>query len=154
LAYLGWRLLIHSPSVQNTIQMTTSASLDISPSFSPDGNSFVYSSNRTGSFQLYVRGVSGLGGDRQLTNDSNQNIGPSWSPDGKLVAYHSVAQGGIWVVPIDGTTPRRHTQFGSAPAWSPDGGRIVFRSAEPISLAWFDVGGNAESTIWTIARDG
>src|SRR6185436_6060835 len=90
---------------------------------------------------------------RQITSDGKQNVEPAWSPDGKSIAYRSVAQHGIWLVPVSGGAPQRLTAFGSAPAWSPDGRRIAFRSLEPYSLAWFDFPGVGESTIWTVAAD-
>lgn len=141
-------------SAVRPVQLTTSPSLDITPSFSPDGQRFVYSSDRPGRFELFLRSLSGAGPDLQVTNDGKQNIEPVWSPDGKWLAYHSVAEHGIWMIPATGGVPKRLTQFGSQPSWSPDSRQIVFRSVEPMSLAWFDVGGTAASTIWTVAADG
>jgi Tol biopolymer transport system component/DNA-binding winged helix-turn-helix (wHTH) protein len=138
------------------VQLTTSPGLDIGASFSPDGKSFVYCTNRSGRFEIYRRPVASSVGEIQVTNDGKQNIEPAWSPDGKWIAYHSVAQHGIWLVPVAGGSPRRLTAFGSAPAWSPDGRQIAFRSSEPPSFAWSDLGGagGMQSTIWTVAADG
>ncbi|MCE5309571.1 MAG: winged helix-turn-helix domain-containing protein [Acidobacteriales bacterium] len=136
------------------VQLTTSAGLDIGASFSPDGNSFVYCSNRSGRFEIYRRSVTSASDEIQITNDGKQNIEPAWSPDGRQIAYHSVSQHGIWLVPVSGGTPRRLTSFGSAPAWSPDGQRVAFRSTEPVSFAWGDLGGAGPSTLWTVASDG
>jgi len=136
------------------VQLTTSAGLDIGASFSPDGNSFAYCSNRSGRFEIYRRSVASASDEIQVTNDGRQNIEPVWSPDGRQIAYHSVSQHGIWLVPASGGTPRRLTSFGSGPAWSPDGQRIAFRSTEPVSFAWGDLGGAGPSTLWTVASDG
>jgi len=136
------------------VQLTTSPGVDMGGSFSPDGASFVYSSNRSGQFEIYVRSVASGGVGRQITSDGRQNVEPAWSPDGRSIAYRSVARHGIWLVPLSGGTPQRLTAFGSSPAWSPDGKQIAFRSFEPYSLAWFDFPGIGESTIWTVAKDG
>lgn len=139
-----------------SVQLTTSPGLDIGASFSPDGKSFVYCSNRSGQFEIYRRPVASSMGEIQITGDGKQNIEPAWSPDGKWIVYHSATQHGIWLIPVAGGSPRRLTAFGSAPAWSPDGRQIAFRSAEPFSFAWHDLGGGGtgQSTIWTIAVDG
>jgi Tol biopolymer transport system component/DNA-binding winged helix-turn-helix (wHTH) protein len=152
----GWRSKgSASTHPVRSMQVTSSASLDIGAAFSPDGKSFVYSSNRSGQFELYRRPVAYADGEVQITRDGHQNIDPVWSPDGKWVAYHSVAQHGIWLIPASGEgAAKRLTDFGSAPSWSPDSRQIAFRSAEPISLAWFDLGGNAPSTLWAVAVDG
>ncbi len=133
-------------------QITTGTGVDAKPSFGPDDRSFVYSSNRTGRFELYRRELDGNAATRQITDDANQNVQPAWSPDGKWIAYHSAAQRGIWIVPALGGAPRRLTQFGSSPAWSPDSRTVAFASAEPVSLAPFDSGG--AGSLWTVALDG
>jgi Tol biopolymer transport system component/DNA-binding winged helix-turn-helix (wHTH) protein len=160
LALTGWLLFRHGvvgPGGElRSVQLTTSPGLDIGASFSPDGKSFVYCSNRSGQFEIYRRPVASSVGEIQITNDGKQNIEPAWSPDGKWIAYHSVAEHGVWLVPVTGGTAQRLTRFGSSPAWSPDGRQIAFRSAEPFSFAWHDLGGpgTGQSTIWTIAANG
>src|SRR5438105_4756005 len=89
-----------APSLElQPLQLTTSPAVDLGGSFSPDGNSFAYSSNRSGWFEVFIRPVPG-GVERQVTTDGKQNIEPAWSPDGKSIAYHSVAQHGIWLIPL------------------------------------------------------
>jgi Tol biopolymer transport system component/DNA-binding winged helix-turn-helix (wHTH) protein len=157
LAASAW-LLVHRavvpPGELRSVQLTTSPGLDIGASFSPDGKSFVYSSNLSGRFEIYRRPVSASGTETQVTADGQQNVDPAWSPDGKWIAYHSAAQHGIWLVPVAGGTPHRLTAFGSSPAWSPDGRQIAFRAGEPISFTWFDAFGPPPGTIWTVAADG
>ncbi|HTM50552.1 MAG TPA: winged helix-turn-helix domain-containing protein [Bryobacteraceae bacterium] len=154
----AWLLSGHSPSISTQefrpVQLTTSPGVDLGGSFSPDGISMAYSSNRSGRFEIYLRPVNPGGVVRQLTFDGKQNVEPQWSPDGKWVAYRSVASHGIWLIPAAGGTAHRLTEFGSSPAWSPDSRQIAFRSFEPYSLAWFDFPGVGDSTIWTVAADG
>ena len=160
LAIPGWLVFWRGAPVGSlelrSIQLTTSSGLDIGASFSPDGKSFVYSSNRSGRFEIYRRPVNSAGEEIQVTNDGQQNIQPSWSPDGKWIAYHSVARRGIWLIAVAGGPARQLTDFGSAPAWSPDGRQIAFCAAEHISFTWADLPGfsGGQPRIWTVAADG
>ena len=143
-----------SGSLQPT-QLTTSPGLSMGASFSPDGGSVAFSSNRSGRFEVYIRSANPRGSERQITSDGEQNIEPNWAPDGKTIAYHSVARHGIWVISASGSgSPRQLAPFGSRPVWSPDGSQVAFRSTEPNDLAWFDWGGAGESTIFTVRADG
>src|SRR5207237_7923584 len=59
-----------------------------SPAFTPDGETVVYSSDRTGDFEIYVRRASG-GRELNITNDPADDVQPAVSPDGRLVAFVS-----------------------------------------------------------------
>jgi len=76
-------------------QITTWPGLDSNPAFSPDGEAIAYSSDHTGTFEIYIRLIGLDGRDLQLTNDGQQNFDPAWSPDGKRLAYYSMKRHGI-----------------------------------------------------------
>jgi len=138
-----------------TTQLTTWAGLDFHPSFSPDGGSIAYSSDRTGSFEIYVKQLTPGSSEIQLTNGGEQNFEPAWSPDGKLVAYHSKLRGGIWLVPALGGPSKQLTEFGSYPAWSSDGSQIAFQSTGiGDDLGSISSGALLPSTIWTVSAQG
>jgi DNA-binding winged helix-turn-helix (wHTH) protein len=102
-------------------QFTTSRGLDIYPAFAPDGGSVAYSSDESGTFEIYVKPVTRGARIVQVTSDRGQNVQPAWSPDGRHIAYHRASEDGVWIVPALGGSPRRLAEFGNAPAWSPDG---------------------------------
>jgi Tol biopolymer transport system component/DNA-binding winged helix-turn-helix (wHTH) protein len=108
--------------------ITTAPGLDLNPTFSPDGNYLAYSSDRSGSFEIYAKTIATGGREIHLTSDGDQNMEPAWSPDGEFIAYHSVKRGGIWLVPALGGTAKQLTEFGCRPAWSRDGSMIAFQS--------------------------
>jgi Tol biopolymer transport system component len=148
------------PNVQSTpllrgTQITSWAGFDCYPTLSPDGNSLAYSSDRSGSFEIYVKQLTAGGREVQLTADKSENFEPAWSPDGKWIAYASKHRGGIWIVPALGGTARQLTETGSYPAWSHDGSRIVFQSGGVSDdLAAIASGALLPSTIWTIPVQG
>ena len=143
------------PAALRTAQITTWSGLDIFPSLSPDGNSIAYSSDQSGSFEIYVKQLTPGGRVIQLTNDGRQNFEPAWSPDGKLIAYHSKALRGIWVVAALGGTAKQIVDFGSFPIWSPDGSQIALQSAAiGDDLGAIASGALLPSTIWIVSADG
>lgn len=143
-----------TPTISRTVQITSWSGLDFYPSISPDGNTVAFSSDRTGSFEIYVKQLVTGAREVQLTSDGGQNFQPAFSPDGSLIAYHSKKRGGIWAVPLTGGTAKQLTEFGSRPAWSPDGSQIAFQS-NPLN----DVGSGVRnamppSIIWLVAAKG
>ncbi|MCM2257238.1 MAG: protein kinase [Vicinamibacteria bacterium] len=152
---LFWRPhdLDEGPSVSgqvDQVQVTTSAGLDLHPTFSPDGLSIAYTSDRRGPFEIFIRGVAAGGADLQVTSDGQQNFEPAWSPDGRSIVYHSKKAGGLWLIPARGGTPKQLTPFGSHPSWSPDGLTLVFQSAALVDLAANAVAAMPPSTLWTV----
>ena len=143
-----------APDVRQAQQLTTSSGLDMSPSFSPDGRSIAYSSDRSGRFEIYARPIQGNLPETQLTTGGDQNVQPVWSPDGQSIAYHSVVKGGIWIVPAAGGQPRQVTKIGSQPAWSPDSAQIAYRSEDMFSLAPTDLISTGKSAIFAVSAAG
>ena len=144
-----------TPQSLQATQVTSSVGMDIFPSFSPAGSALAYSSDVSGSFEIYLKQLTPGGRVIQLTNDGARNFQPAWSPDGKTIAYYSQAKGGIWVIPALGGVARQLTSFGCSPAWSPDGEEIAFQSNGLRDLsAWSSVS-VADSTLWIVSvKDG
>jgi Tol biopolymer transport system component len=133
------------------LQVTSSTALDIFPSFSPDGNTIAYSSDESGSFEIYLKQLTRGGRVVQLTNDGTRNLQPAWSPDGTTIAYYSHGRRGIWLIPALGGVARQLTTFGASPAWSPDSTQIVFQSGGIRDLNSTSSVSIAGSTLWITA---
>jgi Tol biopolymer transport system component len=121
------------------------------PSFSPDGGTLAFVSDRSGQLEIYVRPLAPGAREVQVTNDRAANVQPAWSPDGRLLAYHSMTRGGVWIVPALGGAPRRLTTFGSRPIWSPDGAQIAFQSHSLADLPGIPV---IPATLWVVPAAG
>lgn len=145
-----WRRPGPAAEPSRLVQMTTSNGVDAYPSFSPDGGSLAYASDRSGHFEIYVRSLGQGGRELQVTNDGMENLQPVWSPDGRYLAFTSHQRGGIGLVPALGGVVRMLTEFGSQPAWSPDGTQLVFRSEGLYSLSPLDALPSGPSTLWIV----
>jgi Tol biopolymer transport system component len=144
--------------VEWPVQLTTNAGLDLQPALSPNQDAIAFVSDRTGSFEIYVKALDGSATETALTDDSGQNVQPSWSPDGMFIAYHSQRKGGIWIVPsrggTGGGTARQIVTEGSKPAWSPDGASIAYQSDEHADVAPFGFAAQNGSTIRLVSAAG
>ena len=139
-----------APGPLRPAQLTTSTGLDAFPTFSPDGKTVAYSSDRTGRFEIYRRALAPGGREIQLTTDGLQNLSPAWSSDGETIAYHAKVVGGVWLVPALGGVPRQLTSFGSRPAFSPDGKTVVFESGAVVDFAANSLGALPPSILWAV----
>ena len=114
------------------IVITIINSINVNPAFSPDGGQLAFTSDRSGTPQIYVMSLGG-GQARRVTYKGDYNTSPSFSPDGKWIAYQSRSGGfNIFIIPAAGGQPAQLTQnFGSSesPCWSPDGRYIVFSAS-------------------------
>ncbi len=104
-----------------------------SPSFSHDGSTVAFESDRASFRDLYR--VSRSGGEvTRLTDDAEGNYEPSWSEGGRTLVFTSSRDGEaeIYRMTADGALPQRLTRSPGddvAPRPSPDGRTIAFVSA-------------------------
>jgi len=116
------------------------------PSWSPDGAWVAYASEEGGNFDIWKKPVAG-GELVQLTNTPENESQPAWSHDGRTIAFTSDRDsGGIFLIPSDGGTPWRLTQFGANPAWSPDNETLAFSWCGNIYLVPY-TGGEAKVVV-------
>ena len=113
-------------------RLTNSRSIEVSPSFSPDGRKLAFVSDRGGSPQIYVKDLE-TGEEKRLTYRGQYNSNPAWSPTGEWIAYTARTSSGFDIYLIDPengfTTPLvLHPLTDEDPAWSPDGRKLAFTS--------------------------
>ncbi|HKQ96681.1 MAG TPA: hypothetical protein VJV75_02280, partial [Candidatus Polarisedimenticolia bacterium] len=117
------------------------------PTFSPDGKTLAFVSNRGGNFDIFVRRIDG-GQEVNVTSDPAQDYQPAFSPDGNQIAFVSDRSsrtgmiqigatfglefrtfgGDLWSVPALGGQAHRLARDANFPAWDPTGKKIAFAS--------------------------
>lgn len=104
------------------LQLTDSPGMELFPSLSPNGDSFIYSARD----DIYLQRIGGKNAINLTADTPELDEQGSFSPDGTKIAFRSERQGGgIFIMGATGESPKRLTDFGYSPAWSPDGEEIV-----------------------------
>lgn len=75
------------------VQITQDPALDLAPAFSPDGKYVLFSSDRSGRFEIYAARVSD-GALFQVTRSRMGSFAPAVSPDGRRIAFVGLDEDG------------------------------------------------------------
>ena len=115
-------------------QVTFVPSIDLHPSWAPDGSKIAFASDSEGVFNLYTIDANGQNRTR-MTNSTGDDVQPDWSPDGSKIAFASdqaSAVHQIYWLDVKTGHQQKLTQsdlYTGYPRWSPDGTRVAFHSA-------------------------
>jgi eukaryotic-like serine/threonine-protein kinase len=126
--------------------LTFQPALELDPSLSPDGQSFVFSANYTGNEDIWSQRVGGQNPVNLTKECDKRDRNPAFSPSGDRIAYRTECGAGIWVMGATGESARRLTDFGVDPSWSPDGREIIVATenrAQPYDASW-------TSALWVV----
>jgi dipeptidyl aminopeptidase/acylaminoacyl peptidase len=171
----GWEIFVRFADGSEHL-LTKNPGDDRSPTWSPDGRSIAFTSDRSGNGDLYVMyfDVPLPLGDHQVTTwrvttSPATDIDPAWSPDGKRLVYASnpTGQFDLFYISADlaaccgggfiSSDRGRLWPVGpdtlddTAPAWSPDGSTLAWKrganSADVMSLSPVSAGSSAQPLI-------
>jgi TolB protein len=135
-------------------------------SFSADGRWVIFTSDRSGTANLYRVHRDGTGLER-LTRDNSFDDQGTLSPDGKTLAFVSTRASGfpnLWLLDLATGRTRNLTHSSSGnfrPSWSPDGKWLAFSSDRDTALIRYkrSTGGQAWewmqlTAVYVVRKDG
>ena len=116
-------------------RLTTSDRLQMSGSWSPDGQTLAFVENRSETLNdIWLLPLQGDRRPRALLQSRFNEAYPDFSPDGHWLAYGSDESGRseVYVQPYPGPGPRQQvsTDGGTAPAWSRDGRELFYTTTQ------------------------
>jgi eukaryotic-like serine/threonine-protein kinase len=147
----NWDIYLQRVGGKNPINLTKdSPADDTQPSFSPDGESIAFRSEREGS-GIFLMGATG----ESVKRLTNFGFNPAWSPDGKEIACADEGvltpearwnpNNRMWAFNVATGEKRQITKVDAVqPNWSPHGYRIAFQGRR----------NNAQRDIWTVPAGG
>jgi lysophospholipase L1-like esterase len=123
----GNEVLKANANGQGQLNLTNNASTinDGRPSWSPDGATIAFHSNRVGStFKIFTMGATG-GTATQRSTGAGNDTKPVWAPKGNFIAFTSTRDGNdeiYTMTPTGGSITNRTAIAGSDanPSWQPD----------------------------------
>ncbi len=140
----AWDFNVHmdifeaDPDGSKLRRLTDAPGYDAEGSYSTDGKSIVFTSQRDGDLEIYVMDADG-GNQRRITHGKGYDGGPFFSPDGKTILYRGDRRGDdkmnlqLRIVSADGAGDRAITDnpiFNWCPFWHPSGKSFIFTQAD------------------------
>jgi serine/threonine protein kinase len=128
-----WRAQTTAGTTPTLAPAIASTRWEMHPRLSPDERRVVFTSTRSGHWEIWTSDPDGGNATQVTTMRSRTAGGPIFSPDGRTIAFGSNVTGefDIYTVPAGGGKPRRwtrHPAFDQGAAFSPDGQSIYFTS--------------------------
>ena len=142
----NWDLYLFEAPGSAPRRLTTDPGLDYNAAVSPDGRWVVFTSERSGSPDLYVLDLQGAAAARPLVGGPAMEDAAAISPDGRRLLFVSTRDGNadIFETPFRPEDPAAagearnltsHAAGDYNPAFSPDGTRILFSSSRDTAVA-------------------
>ena len=142
-------------------RVTLDPGIDVLPVWSPDGDSLVFRSNRTGFSDLYRKRLDRAGPETLLLASSTRKDPTDWSTDGKWILFTETPAAGpkaIWMIDSDGRLAARPLVKESADAvngrLSPDAHYMAFESMQTGSREVYVQALEPGGRRWRITTDG
>ncbi|MCH9611527.1 MAG: Tol-Pal system protein TolB [Chlamydiales bacterium] len=110
-----------------------------SPTFSPDGQSIAFVSNKDGTARIYMMPIPDPGAQlsdlkpQMISKKNRGNTSPAWSPDGSKIAFSALTAGvrQIWIYDLKSGLEWQLTKGQSHkenPVWAPNSLHLLFNT--------------------------
>lgn len=134
-------IYIQSTIDTTMVSLTDDEFIDIDPEWSPDGKKIIFSSDRGGNMDLWIKDLS-TGEMEQVTSIEESAGFPSWSPDGETIAFYAVDPRNVWgrgtLSLLDLSSGKIEKIYDplfvpSKVSWHPDGKSLALMALDPYS---------------------
>jgi Tol biopolymer transport system component len=140
-------VLVHTMLSSQVIQLTPGNGKDYQrPTLSPDGNKIAFSSNKHGTYHIWIMDIDGKN-LREITSLAWDHR-PAWSPKNDIIAFQSYGKNrkngrfSIWMVNVKNLKTWEFIKPDSTgdqtPRWSPDGKMIVWSHGKRLWISPMD----------------
>jgi TolB protein len=122
---------IYELNVEQNIarRLTKNPAIDTTPSYSPDGKTIAFSSDRDGGQQIYLSDVNGTN-VRRISFGKGSYSKPIWSPDGKTIAFTKIKNDQFFICTMSANGGNEKTLASGylveGAKWSPNGRYIIY----------------------------
>ena len=149
-------------SEERLTRLTFDAATDMQPVWTPNGRHLIFSSDRDGSTQLFVKAADGTGGVERLTESETEQVAQSVTPDGRglLVEVRSEEGGNdLALLSLEGDAEARALLDSRSTERngevSPDGRWLAYESdASGRFEVYIQPFPNVEDGKWAVSTDG
>ncbi|MEM7164936.1 MAG: hypothetical protein AAF581_05690 [Planctomycetota bacterium] len=144
-----YKLYMRHPDGYLVRQLSYGPGDDLFAAAAPTGDRVVFSSDRSGTWQLYLLEHLEDRDPKRLGEGDAASIHPAWAPDGQSLAYSRLSPVSgdweIWIYDLRTATTQRLVS-GLFADYHPDGKRVVFQRPRQRDGQWY--------SIWTVQLDG
>jgi Tol biopolymer transport system component/imidazolonepropionase-like amidohydrolase len=130
-AALGDLWVVNTNGEPKPTRLTNDAFVEANPAWKPDGTEIAFSSDRSGTMDVWVRDFR-TGADRRI---AEHGMSSAWSPDGARLAYLDPESQLRVVSMANRESWQAHERLNDPgnPSWSPDGRSVVMSTLHPYS---------------------